>query len=119
MLVGKMFGWAYYYCLILVVSIAEGLIIYRSTISLDTDQGVAGLHYTKAKGQDVTLTHSLTACIRINYKRLARGTRLASLLLPTLNMTRIYFICMQDMMLLGWALVTVREASKKIYKIIK
>ena len=69
-----MIGWV---CYLILTSLAEAeaLVIYKSNLSLSTELGVAGLHYLKRKDQDVTLTHSLTACIRINFKRLNRDGR--------------------------------------------
>ena len=73
-------------CLIIIsfLSTYNALVIYESTKSIDEISGVSGLQYIPNNDQlNINWkNHSFTICLRINYKRLGKESRILALANP-------------------------------------
>ena len=62
--------------LLLNFTIIKTLKIYKNTLPLTAKPQTIGLHYIKHDNQNFNPTHSITFCIRFNYKRLGRNSQI-------------------------------------------
>ena len=57
--------------IILTARYSFSLKVYHSLLSIESTEGIAGLHYLKQNNTNASFANSMTYCLRFNYKRMS------------------------------------------------